>query len=301
LRSVERRGCLGFTERLSARKWHVFSDLAPVPSPRRIISQSATVFFWRRARRDLEHAEGIVHPCRPVPERRSGRPASASGASPLRAHRLCVLCEKMTTCPRAPAVLEDSRAAPGTPPFVGEHLRPACGRAPGPARRRTSVGFIGSNSLCRETGLLSADAWDAHRSAGWFHRRRPHATGRPAARKIGVHPIHRWTCFDRADGPAPDLGRTNSGIGLHNDQPVKIAVTSDCRAAEKLDRSACRRGARGLTMRARIGTPRKTLLRDAEEAADQGNRVHVRAAQCWPNCRRRLDETPLLFATGARA
>src|SRR5260370_42689534 len=26
--------------------------------------------------------------------------------------------------------------------------------------------------------------------------------------------------------------------------------------------------ARGLTMRARIGTPRKTLLRDAEEAAD---------------------------------
>jgi len=59
--------------------------------------------------------------------------------------------------------------------------------------------------------------------------------------------------------------------------------------------------ARGLPMRARIGTPRKTLLRDAEEAADQGNRVHVRAAQYWPNCRRRLGETPLLFATGARA
>jgi len=39
----------------------------------------------------------------------------------------------------------------------------------------------------------STDAWDAHRSTEPSHRRRPQATSRPAARKIGAHPMHRWT------------------------------------------------------------------------------------------------------------
>ena len=54
-------------------------------------------------------------------------------------------------------------------------------------------------------------------------------------------------------------GRFRDGITageIPSDFPVAV------RASQLID------FARGLTMRAQIGTPRKTLLRDAEEAAD---------------------------------
>ena len=54
-------------------------------------------------------------------------------------------------------------------------------------------------------------------------------------------------------------GRFRDGISageIPSDFPVAV------RASQVMD------FARGLTMRAQIGTPRKTLLRDAEEAAD---------------------------------
>jgi hypothetical protein len=67
--------------------------------------------------------------------------------------------------------------------------------------------------------------------------------------------------LQNADAHAVGLveGRFRDAISageIPSDFPV------DIRASQLVD------FARGLTMRARIGTPRKTLLRDAEEAAD---------------------------------
>ena len=122
----------------------------------------------------------------PVPERRSGRPERAGGANPLRAHRLRVLCEKMPTCARTPAVPEDSQVAPGT--------------------------------------LLSSPNTNM-RCLCLCHFRTDTCGPRPEVRLGRLAAASRWIYFDRADGTAPDLGRTNSGIDFRNVQPVKITVT----------------------------------------------------------------------------
>ena len=74
--------------------------------------------------------------------------------------------------------------------------------------------------------------------------------------------VEGWAAFAVAHGPLPCAIHIDTGMHRLGLAPEELAALVAARASQVADL------ARGLTMRAQLGVPRKTLLKDAEEAAE---------------------------------